>query len=463
MKTLQPIFWHQGLFLQPQHFQHSEQLNQARQAQLGAVMMPYPWGVISVRIDEGALETLHVRINALTVLMRDGSLINYPGNAVIEARGFDLASIAEGRTAYIGLRRMVPGEDNVRIVDSPDQAMGVEARLAAAADPVTVADAYTQGPEGQVDLMSYVVRLFWEDEVESLGHYETMPLLRLEQDGDRARIQHQFIPPCLNIAASPVLLEQLRQIRDEISGRARQLEVFKPSSVAKTEDIDANHVSLLMALSVLNRYGPLLNHLLEAQQTHPWQVYGVLRQLVGELSTFSDRYDMMGETRDGHVLISPYQHDDLAGGITALTTLIRLLLNEIAAAPEMLVRLQPAGASPGLYSAELPDGFFGKRHRYHLLVHGGLDDAEHVDALMRDLKLATPDQIEVLVTHALGGVELMHLAEPPRGIPRRSGALYFYIDPLSESWANIEQAHEIALFAAGAPAELQVELIVSKW
>lgn len=463
MTTLQPIFWHQGLFLQPQHFQHSDQLGQARQAQIATMTSPHPWGVVSVRIDEGALETLHLRINALSVLMRDGSLLSYPGNAIIETRGFDLASIAEGRTAYIGLRRMIPGQDNVCIVDSPDQAMGADARLAAAADPVTVADAYTQGPEGQVDLMSYVLRLFWDDELDALGHYETMPLLRLEQDGDRARIQHQFIPPCLNIAASPVLLDQLRQIRDEISGRARQLEVFKPTSVAKTEDIDANHVSLLMALSVLNRYGPLLNHLLEAQQTHPWHVYGVLRQMVGELSTFSDRYDMMGETRDGHVLIPPYQHDDLAPGMAALTNLIRLLLNEIAAAPEMLVRLQPAGASPGLYSAELPDGFFGKRHRYHLLVHGGLEGDEHVDALMRDIKLAAPDQIEILVTHALGGVGLMHLAEPPRGIPRRSGALYFYIDPLSEAWTNVEEAHEVALFAAGAPADLQVELIVSKW
>lgn len=463
MNTLQPIFWHQGLFLQPQHFQLNDQLAQSRQAQITALASPYPWGLVSVRIDEAALETLQLRINALTVLMRDGSLISVPGNAVIETRGFDLASIAEGRTVHVGLRRMVPGSDNVCIVDSHDQAMGAEARYAAASDPVNVQDAYTQGPEGQVELMSYVLRLFWDDEVEALGHYETIPLLRLEQDGDTARVQHQFIPPCLNIGASSVLLEHLRQIRDELAGRARQLEVFKPSSVAKTEDVDANHVSLLMALSVLNRYGPLLNHMLEAPQTHPWQVYGLLRQLVGELSTFSDRYDMMGETRDGHALVPPYQHLDLAPGLTGLTTLIRILLNEIAAAPEMLVRLEAAGASPGLYSAELPDGFFGKRHRYHLLVYGGLDEEGQAEALMRDIKLAAPEQMEVLVTHALGGVELMHLAELPRGIPRRSGALCFYVDPLSDAWANIEEAHEIALFAAGAPSDLQVELIVSKW
>lgn len=463
MTFLQPIFWHQGLFLQPHHFQHNDGLVQQRQARIAALTSPYPWGVVSVRVDESALETMHVRINALTVLMRDGSLISYPGNAILESRGFDLASIAQGRTLCIGLRRMMAGEGNVSIADGPDAAAVAGTRLVASADPTTMDDAYTAGPPGRVDLMSYVLRLFWQDEVDALGHYETMPLLRLEQDGDRARLHGPFIPPCLNIGASPVLLEQLRQIRDEIAGRSRQLEVFKPSSMATTQDLDANHVSLLMALSVLNRYGPLLNHMLEMPQTHPWQVYGVLRQLVGELSTFSDRYDMMGETRDGQILVLPYQHDDLAPGMASLVDVIRHLLNEIAAAPEMLVRLQSEGAGPGLYSAALPEGFFGRRHRYHLVVQAAFEDEAQREAVMRDLKLAAPDQIEMLVTHALGGVELIHMAEPPRGLPRRSGALYFYIDPRSEAWAQIEDAHSVSLFAAGAPQDMQVEMIVSKW
>lgn len=463
MTILQSIFWHQGLFLQPQHLQHNDRLIQQRQADIAAHMSPHPWGVISLDVDQAALSTLELRVNQLTALLRDGSLLKYPGNAVVESRRFDLSSIAEGRTAYIGLRRMMPGEDNVCVVNTPSQAVTAQTRLAVAAEPEAVTDLYAQGPEGQLELMSYVLRVFWDDEVQDLGDYDVMPITRIEQDGDTARLQRQFIPPCLNIAASSTLLEQLRQIRDELSGRARQLEIFKPTSVAKTEDIDANHVSLLMALSVLNRYGPLMNHLLEAPQTHPWQVYGILRQLVGELSTFSDRYDMLGETQDGRTLIPAYQHDDLATGIAALKTLISVLLNEIAAAPEMLVRLQPAGASAGLYSAELPSGFFGRRHRYHLLVLGQFEGAEQAQDLMRDMKLAAPEQIDMLVTHALGGVELMHLTEPPRGIPRRSGALYFYIDPLSEAWDNIEQAQEVALFAAGAPDDLQVELIVSKW
>src|SRR5690606_873783 len=131
-------------------------------------------------------------------------------------------------TVYLGLRRMMPGQANVSVVDDPGQAQTVSTRMVAAADPVTVADDYAQGPEGQLDLMNYVLRVFWDEELPQLGHYELLAVARLEQDGDQARLQRQYIPPSLNLSASPWLIETIRRIRDELTGRARQLEVFKP-------------------------------------------------------------------------------------------------------------------------------------------------------------------------------------------------------------------------------------------
>lgn len=458
---LQPIFWHQGLFLQPQHFQHNDNLLHQRLALFMAQTQPYPWGVMHLTVDETALQSLSFRVLELTARLRDGSFIQYPGNAVIESRRFELAELATGRTAYLGLRRMMPGQANVSVVDNPEQSQHVSSRMVAATDPVSLEDSYAQGPSGQLDLMSYVLRVFWEDELPEAGHYELLAVARLEQDGDQARLQRQYIPPSLNLSASTALTDILRRIRDELTGRARQLEVFKPGGLGRTEDLDGNHLSLLVALQVLNRYGPMLNHVLEAPQTHPWQVYGLLRQLVGELSTFSERYDMMGETRDGKVLAPAYQHEDLATGFHALSTLVSALLNEIVAAPELLIRLQPAGN--GLYEAPLPQAFFAPRQRYHLVAYAGIEHESVLQGLAGDFKLCAPDQVELLVTHSLGGVELLKLAEPPRGIPRRPGALYCYIDSQSPGWAALEQANAVSLVALGVPESLQVELIVSKW
>jgi type VI secretion system protein ImpJ len=295
--------------------------------------------------------------------------------------------------------------------------------------------------------------------------YQLVPIARLDQDGDMARLARAFVPPCLNLSASDTLTQLLRRVRDELMGRSRQLEVFKPVSQggAQVQEPDASHANLLLALSMLNRYGPLIHHLLETPQVHPWQAYGVLRQLVGELSTFSERYDMLGETRDGRQLIPPYRHDDPGPGFQALASLVSTLLNEIAAAPEMMVRLEPSGpGGDGLYTAELPEGFFGNRHRYYLVVRGDFDPVVMATALPHDAKLAAPDLVETLVTRSLPGVELLHLADPPRGIPRRPGSLYFRVDTLSDAWDGLERAQQAALFLPSTASNLQAELIVTK-
>jgi type VI secretion system protein ImpJ len=465
MNPLQPIFWRQGLFLQPHHFQHNDQLSLYRQSRMTSLTMHYAWGIAALEIDEPALVDQSVVLNKLTVLMRDGLLIEYPGNAVIGARKIDLAKLGAGRTLYIGVRRTIPDQVNVHVVEKLHDAAKVEARLAAITEPTEIRDHYAGGPVGQVSLMSYVVRLFWEDEIQDLGDYELMPIANLYQDGDQAKIQQEFIPPCLNLAASPALTKRLRQLRDEIVGRARQIEIFKVRGKANGGgvELDAGHIDMVMALSVLNHFGPTLHHLLESPTTHPWDVDGLLRQLVGALSTFSERCNMLGETRDGRMLLTPYRHANIGPGMHALADLIRSQLNEIAAAPEMVVRLEPEGAAHGYYVADLPEGFFGQRQRYHLIASGDLDATQFAATLASSAKMAAPGQIEKLVTHSLPGLELLHLPEAPRGVPRRTGAQYFRIDTLSDAWMAINQEHRAALFVPEAPANLQLELIVSKW
>jgi len=464
MNPLQPIFWRQGLFLQPHHFQHNDHLSLYRQSRMTSLTMHYSWGVAALEIDELALVDQSVLVNKLTVLMRDGLLIEYPGNAVIAARKIDLAKLGAGKTLYIGVRRTISDQANVHVVEKLHDAAKAETRLAASTEPTDIRDNYAGGPIGQVSLMSYVVRLFWEDEIQDQGDYELMPIANLYQDGDQAKIQHEFIPPCLNIAASGALMKRLRQLRDEVVGRARQIEVFKVRGKnAGAVDVDAGHIDMLMALSVLNHYGPALQHLLESPTTHPWEVDGLLRQLVGALSTFSERCNMLGETRDGRMLLVPYRHVDMGPGIHALADLIRSQLNEIAAAPEMVVRMEPEGAAHGYYAANLSESFFGQRHRYHLIASGDMDATQFAATLAISAKMAAPGQIEKLVTHSLPGLELLHLPEAPRGVPRRSGAHYFRIDTMSDAWTMVNQEHRIALFVPEAPENLQLELIVSKW
>ncbi|MFT0547393.1 type VI secretion system baseplate subunit TssK [Allopusillimonas ginsengisoli] len=462
-KQLKPsIFWHQGLFLEPQHFQHQDVKLETALARHLMLTVPWPWGYAVLEIDESALQARNVSVSHLAMRWRDGAFTEFPGNARVESRHFELTDFTQGpRTAYLGLRRMMDDEVNVLRYENIEDATQSHSRFAALADPLQVPDLYSDGAPGHVAMMDHVLRIFWDDEIEHLGDYELMPLVRLEQDGEAVRPVQDFTPPCMSLAAAPQLQRLLHELRDEVIGRAHQLEVFKRPLTSHEADGDTL-VGTLLALSVLNRYGAQLNHLIEGFQTHPWQVYGVLRQLVGELSTFTEYCDLLGETRDSQSLLRPYEHTDLGGAFDSVRTLLLRLLNEITLGPEMFVRFERDGAADTLYHATLPANFFGLRHRYYLMVRCALEPAQTADLMMLEAKLATPDSIEMTVSRALPGIELIPLQTLPLGMPRRSGAAYFRIESQSALWDDAQADDQMALFLPNPPDELRVELIVIK-
>ncbi|MDS1139758.1 type VI secretion system baseplate subunit TssK [Pusillimonas sp. SM2304] len=456
------IFWHQGLFLEPQHFQHQEaKLERALERHL-TLTAPWMWGYCALKLDQSGLQARSLAISHVAVRWRDGAFTEFPGNARVESRRFELADFTQGpRTAYLGLRRLIDDEANVKRYETLDDAAQSRSRFAALADPQEVPDRYGAGAPGNVALMSYVLRIFWEDEIDNLGDYELIPLARLEQDGEQVRPVAGFAPPSMTLAAAGQLHHLLHELRDEIIGRARQLEVFKQPLANRGGEGDAQ-LGTVLALSVLNRYGPQLNHLIEARETHPWQVYGVLRQLAGELSTFTEYCDLLGETRDHQTLLQPYDHADQGAVFDAMKALLLRLLNEITLGPEMFVRFERDGAADTLYRADMPGAFFGPRHRYYLLARSALAPADMADMLLLEGKLAPPDAIETTVSRALPGIELIPLQTLPLGMPRRSGAVYFRIESQSGLWEDVAADGRLMLFLPNPPAELRLELIVIK-
>src|SRR6202012_1870859 len=177
-------------------------------------------------------------------------------------------------------------EANVTVVADFDAIGGGKTRLVASSEHEEIRDIYGDAPPAQFKSLRYVLRIFFESELEHLDDYEVMPLAELEREGDTVRLSEKFAPPCYALTGGPVILRLLRDIRDEITGRARQLEGYKSPREIQKAEFDASYMLYLLALRSLNRFVPQLVHLAETPQVHPWVAYGVLRQLVGELSSF---------------------------------------------------------------------------------------------------------------------------------------------------------------------------------
>ena len=458
MDIKKAIFWHQGLFLQPQHFQLSDLHARYLHRPVHDFGLPHFWGLGSLDISTAALASNLVDITSAQFLFRDGTFVEYPGNAVLRSRSFATAWTQGDKpfNIYIGLKKLNPLESNVSIVRSLDDLADATARYVTTTDPEEIPDLYGEGPTANYRGLTHLLRLFWESELGHVDDYETMPIARLERDGDAIKLAEWFVPPCLSISSSQSLLKLLRDVRDEIAGRSRQLEQYKSPREMQKAEFDASYMSFLLALRSLNRYVPVLTHYLEARQVHPWIVYGTLRQLVGELSSFSERYNMLGESDQGGGL-PPYDHEDFGKCLVAVTNLVAHLLNEITIGPELMVRLE---LQDGYYCADLPKTFFGPRNRYYLVMRTEDDPDTVLRSFEADAKLSTRNQLPVLTSRALPGVELIHMPVAPQGLPRRAYSLYFRIEQFSAQWEHVEREGSVALYWPGAPTDLNAELVV---
>ncbi|MBI3067621.1 MAG: type VI secretion system baseplate subunit TssK [Betaproteobacteria bacterium] len=459
MEGKKPIFWHQGLFLQPQHLQLADLHARFLQKPVLELGLPHFWGAGDLEIAKSSLANRVFEIARARLVFRDGTYVEFPGNAILSSRSFEGAWTEGDKpfTIYLGVKKLNQQEKNVTVVKTYDDVAGVSTRFVTTADPEEVRDIYGDGPDAQVKSLNYMLKIFWEGEWRHLDDYETMPIARLERDGEAIKLSEKFIPPCFAVSGSDVLLRMVKEIRDEIAGRTRQLEEYKSPREMQKAEFDASYMVYLLALRSLNRYAPLFFHYSEARQVHPWLVYGALRQLIGELSSFSERYNMLGETADGGPMLPPYDHDDLGKCLLAASALITQLLNEITIGPEFLVRLELQG---GYYTADLPRNFFGARNRFYLVLRTEADSDAALRSFLAEAKLGTRDTLPVLISRALPGVELIHMPVAPQGLPRRSYSLYFRIEQLSDQWEFVEKQGNVALYWSGVPDDLVAEIVV---
>jgi type VI secretion system protein ImpJ len=422
--------------------------------------LPYFWGVGDLEIVPGQLVNNVIELTRATLLFRDGTYIEFPGNALIPPRSFEGAWVDGDKpfTVYVGLRRLSEVEPNVTVVKSLDAATDVNTRYVTTADPDNVADVYADGPSAQVKHLNHVVRLFWESELANAEQYDTVPVARLERDGEAIRISARFIPPCFVSGASDALVRLVKEIRDSIAGRTRQLEEYKAPREMQKAEFDASYMVYLLALRSLNRYTPLLFHYTETRQVHPWQIYGTLRQLVGELSSFSERFNMLGETAEGEANLPVYDHQDIGRCMSSASSLITQMLNELTIGPELLVHMQLN--ADGYYEAELSKSFFGARNRYYIVMRTESEPEEAVRSFLSEAKVGTSEQLPTLISRALPGIETIHMPAAPQGLPRRAYSIYFRIEQVSDGWSDVEHHGNLAIYWSSAPADVSMDVVV---
>jgi len=459
MKPPQPLFWNQGVFLQPQHFQLLDRSCQGLLAPYQTFIEPYFWGASSLTILKGALGTKIFHLQEGSFLFPDGTFVSTSSNALVSARAFNEAWIEGGKpfTVYLGLKKWDESGENVTILPTLKNVEAVTTRFITTSSFEEIRDLHSGGSDGQVQRLHYVLKVFWETEREQAADYELIPIAQLERFGAEIRLSEDFIPPCITFTASESLLKLVREIRDQITARGYQLEEHKSKRGVQTAEFGSRDMVYFLALRSVNRYVPLLFHYTDSEQLHPWHFYGLLRQLIGELTSFSEYISVLGELTDGKGSLPNYDHNDLWSCFSAAQDMISHLLDQITAGPEYVLRLVFDGA---FYSTELKPAIFEGKNRFYLAAKTEEDPAMTLKALEDLAKLSTHERLAVLVSQSLPGIGLTYLQIPPQELPRRANTTYFAINHHDEQWASVEKNRNLSLFWNGAPEDIEIELMV---
>jgi len=458
---VKPLFWHQGLFLQPHHFQLSDLYHRSHTDPWYRFAVPHFWGAGSFKIDKDALSGHVFDMVSGEFVFPDHTHVVLGENALIQARSFETAWTDGGRPfdVFLGLKKWNNDTGNVTPVEDAGDLSRVSTRFFSLSSPKEVADLHEDGPKAEVREMQFLVKIFWETEMNFQGEYQLIPVARLKRRLEDVVLEKEFIPPCMTIAGSDVLSGIVKEIRDQVFSKSRQLEAVKRTKGVHTAEFGSRDMVYMMALRSLNRYVPLLIHMTGVVQCHPWAVYGLLKQIVGELSSFSVTVTVTGELDDGTALMADYDHQNLWDCFSGAQHLITRLLDEITAGPEYIISLPFDGT---YFTADLAPTLFEGSSQYYLVMESQNSTDMIIDAMAGIAKLSARESLPILIAQSLPGIHLSHLETIPQELPRKANAIYFRIDHHGKQWEPVPKGNNIALFWDMAPEDLAVELMIVK-
>ncbi len=459
MDIQRPLYWHQGLFLQPHHFQLMDLSFRSLLAPYHDSLGPHYWGTGESEIQKASLGNGSFNPLKGNFLFPDGTHVVLSGNGLIEARSFDEAWIEGGKplSVYVGLKKWNNSGENVTVLEKLESFSEVNTRYVTVADPEEVLDLHSGGPQGKVKRLYYVLKVFWGTERDKLGDYVLVPIAQLERVGEEIVLSQRFIPPCLSIVSSEPLVKIINEIRDQITARSHHLEEYKRHKGVQTAEFGSRDMAFLLALRSLNRYVPMLHHFTQAQHVHPWNVYGTLRQLIGELSSFSEKVNVIGEVSDGGPDLPGYDHWNLWNCFSSARDLIIKLLDEITAGPDYIIPMVYDGT---YYALDLKSAVFEGRNRFYLVFNTEEDPGKVIESMVAIAKLSTREHLPILIARALPGIEMEHLPVPPQELPRRANSIYFAINLHNDQWSMVTKDNNLALYWDHTPEDVEVELMI---
>jgi len=429
------VHWYEGLFLQPHQLQCMQRGALDVQAAERRLGWAYPYGLLEAKLSADGLENLIVQFDRLRAIMPSGLVVDFPDSADLPALNIKNAFEASSNPFQILLGVPLWYASRGNTIERGEQADWRIKRLYRV-EEIDWTDENTGENPQPVLLRKVNARLLLSDDDRT--DLEVLPLLRIAHaTGEESGLPRQdpgYVPPCMVLAASPVLREMVRDLANQVEASRGELVLQLTRGGFSIDAMRGLQFEQMMRLRTLNHYGGRLPALAAAPNVAPFAMYLELRGLLGELAALMpdrDQYDC-----------AAYEHEAPLVCFSELCAKIRSLLRGAVAPSYIKADFSREGR---IMVAALSDEQLTRPNEYFLGIKTKTDPRALCQLVEDGDKFKL--MAKTLVNQRIWGVRLAEERHPPLELPSQVGLHYFRLMRADSvrMWERIKQEKTVAL------------------
>lgn len=446
-----PIFWHEGMFLRPQHFQAADRY----WSELAEVSQqfdhPYYYGLRAASFSEEAVANNQFQMNSCKARLKDGTLINLEVGqepdrldmrAGLSGQLLDSVELSEAFEqeskvrVFLAVPRLKLGRSNVGKTSTD-----LDCRFLPATNKVQ--DETEGGNDEEVDFLMLNTRLLLA--TQSHAGYEVLPIAQVKRTGgaDSApEIDAEYIPPLIAMEAWPRLSRDIiRAIYDRLGESINVLAEQVTGldvALASNDPLDMRRVLLL---SRVNEIYSAISSLTFSIGVHPFTAYTELCRAIGQLSIFNATRRPPEYPR--------YDHDNIYPVFKWFKDQIEEILRGISTKDEAVRRFF-TGSGPGLQVA-LDAQWLAEGWNWYIGVNRGTLPESECRELLKpgvmnlDWKFGSASMVDFYKKAFHPGLRLEEVTQVPRNLPSGGSWLYYAVRRDNEAFPHVQKEQTLAM------------------
>lgn len=438
------MVWWEGMYLGPHHFQAQSRYFEDAIRFGTSLVWGQAYGLSTYRLDSEALGNGTINLLQASGVMPDGLAFNMSaGDAFPPPRNFAQLFPPTDYTLTIHLAIPARRPDGLNCAVKPED---VDERVRYIGQPTILIDETNGRDEKSVDLGRKNFRLILDSEVDN--ETISLPVARIMRSGSGDFVADpNFIPPCLQIGASPYLMYVTGRLIDIMEEKSASL---APSSSAGSRfSFSSRDIASFWFLHTVNTSLAALRHHYFSKRGHPEELFLEMLRLAGGLCTFA---------LDAHPRTLPvydHMHPDVCFGL--LEKQIRDHLELVI--PTNCIQIEMLPTADYFFAGAITDERCIGRSTWLLGVRSGIGEVDLITRVPQLVKICSEKFVGELVRRAMPGLTMTHVPSPPAAVSARPETQYFLINRSGPFWDHIVQTRHVGIYIPGDIPNAEIDLL----